>query len=234
MPHEANIGRQPNVTGAPLFDPRQGPRDIPQESDIDLIGIISRMLAGEADPNVQQAAAGIADAPVSLGAASGGIDADYPLDDAAQTAALEAQGQQFATNAAETAALTGNIPTIQADPNPVRVRPPGFVEDPRNESTFPPSQEVPIDVNEPTPFAGTNRQQQQQESLQDYNPSLEMVTGMPGSQNNFPGVGTFDPLQVDSRQVSPSVNRDFLFEPAVKQKTLEEQLFEIIQQAGNA
>ena len=143
-----------------------------------------------------------------------------------------------------------NIPTIQADPTPVKVRPPGFddqrrgenlaiaaqtnVEDPRNVSTFPPSQEVPVDVNEPAPSVGTNRQQQQQESLQDYNPSLEMVTGMPGSQNNFPGVGTFDPLQVDSRQVSPSVNRDFLFEPAVKQKTLEEQLFEIIQQAGNA
>jgi hypothetical protein len=35
------------VTGAPLFDPRQGPRDIPQESDIDLIEIISRMLEGE-------------------------------------------------------------------------------------------------------------------------------------------------------------------------------------------
>ena len=47
MPHEANIGRQPRVTGAPLFDPRQGPRDIPQESDIDLIGIISEMLRGE-------------------------------------------------------------------------------------------------------------------------------------------------------------------------------------------
>jgi|TARA_R110002020_G_scaffold273518_1_gene488732 hypothetical protein len=112
-----------------------------------------------------------------------------------------------------------NIPTIQANPDPARVRPPGFVEDPRNVSTFPPSQEVPVDVNEPAPSVGTNRQQQQQESLQDYNPSLEMVTGMSGSQNNFPGVGAED--------------RSFLFEPAAKQKTLEEQLFEIIMRSGN-
>ena len=72
-----------------------------------------------------------------------------------------------------------------------------------------------------------------QESLQDHNPSQERPRGMPGGQNNFPGVGTFDPLQVGSRQVSPSIDRSFLFEPAVNPKTLEEQLFAKILQAGN-
>ena len=167
----------------------------PDNEGIDLLGIISRMLAeeDEADPTIISAT----EAPDKIRATP--VTPDNPQEmDAADDA---------------------NIPMIQADPTPVKVRPPGFVEDPRNVSTFPPSPEVPVDVNEPAPFAGTNRQQQQQESLQDYNPSLEMVTGMPGSQNNFPGVGAED--------------RSFLFEPAVKPKTLEEQLFEIIMRSGN-
>ena len=167
---QANTGRN---QGSPIGD----------TGEIDLLGIISRMLAGEdeADPNVQQAAAGIADVPVSLGAASGGIDAN------------------------------ANIPMIQADPTPVKVRPPGFVEDPRNVSTFPPSQEVPVDVNEPAPFAEELLQQQQQASLQDYNPDVERVSGVPR-------------LPVSSEVLSP---------PGQSNRELEQALFDIIMRSGN-
>ena len=200
MPHEANIGRQPNVTGAPLFDPRQGPRDIPQESEIDLLGIISRMLAGEDEQ------------------------------------AFQPGGRSTYAPAGAVSTITNpdaNIPTIQADPTPVKVRPPGFddqrrgenlaiaaqtnVEDPRNVSTFRPSQEVPVDVNEPAPFAEELLQQQQQASLQDYNPDVERVSGVPRLPVSS------EVLQAPSMPIAP---------PAQSNRELEQALFEIIQRAS--
>ena len=186
---------RPNVPLGIQANPGRDPRSpIGDTGEIDLLGIISRMLAGEDEQ------------------------------------AFQPGGRATFAPAGPVSTITNpdaNIPTIQADPTPVKVRPPGFddqrrgenlaiaaqtnVEDPRNVSAFRPSPEVPVDVNEPAPFAEELLQQQQQASLQDYNPDVERVSGVP----RLP------------------VSSEVLSEPGQSNRELEQALFDIIMRSGN-
>ena len=221
---------RPNVPLGIQANPGRDPRSpIGETGEIDLLGIIGRMLAGEDDPNAQQMI------PGNFSAFSPPQDddvSDYPLDDAAQTAALEAQGQQFATNAAETAALARNIPTIQANPDPARVRPEGYAADQAS-------------INDLGGTEGwTAGQWPPYGTFGDYRmglgaamkggphwPTVENPTGGFISPPGRPSPSN-EPIQSELG-ARPAVTSEVLQAPTQSNRELEQALFDIIMRSGN-
>ena len=215
---------RPNVPLGIQANPGRDPRSpIGDTGEIDLLGIIGRMLAGEDDPNAQQMI------PGNFSAFSPPQDddvSDYPLDDAAQTAALEAQGQQFATNAAETAALAGNIPTIQANPDPARVRPEGYAADQASINDLGGTEGWTAGQWPPYGTFGDYRMGRRFD--------LSPEARHPGGFISPPGrpSPSNEPIQSELG-ARPAVTSEVLQAPTQSNRELEQALFDIIMRSGN-